>query len=96
MGASPDLLSEGFILIQARAGDDPARLVELVTQIPGVYSARRVYGPYDVIAEVRSKEEGARGPAEEAIRGLDGVLRAIPLGVEGRVVVSNASEVEAA
>jgi DNA-binding Lrp family transcriptional regulator len=70
---------DGFILIQARSGNDAAELAAAVASIPGVTKAQRVNGAYDVIAEVRAAIDDQILPAETAIRELDGVLRAIPL-----------------
>ena len=75
-----------YILIQTEPGTDD-RLARDVAGVPGVTRVERVAGPYDVIAEADLR--GAGLEAVPMIRGLDGVLRALPSTVVG------ASEMEA-
>lgn len=87
---------DGYILIQAHAGNEVSRLVERVTQIPGVVRAESVHGAYDLIAEVRDARDPRIRSAARAIGELDGVLRAIPLGLVSRAAVPAGSDGRAA
>jgi hypothetical protein len=78
--------SDQYILIQAQLGHDVSDLASRVMHIPGIASAERVLGAYDVIASVRDQNGSDRGQdAETAIRELEGVLRAISLPVASDV-----------
>jgi hypothetical protein len=66
---------KAYILIQTEPGTD-GRLARDVAGVPGVTRVERVAGPYDVIAEADLRGVGAE--AVPRIRGLDGVLRALP------------------
>lgn len=73
-----------YILIQTQAENDAAVLAEQIARMPGVMKAELVHGAYDVIAEVH--EEAAS--TAQAIRNLDGVLRAISLPINRRATVA--------
>jgi hypothetical protein len=75
---------KAYVLIQAEPAADGDGLMDRLGRIPGVSGARRVSGPYDVIAEVGS-DAGRFAEVVAGISAVDGVLRALvsPV-VEGR------------
>ncbi len=73
-----------YFLIQSEIQVDLSELVADVKRIPGMTGARRVTGPYDVIAEAAgSLLADARTATAAAVGDLEGVIRVISLPVVG-------------
>jgi hypothetical protein len=65
-----------YLLIQLGPGADGPRLADEVLEVPGVGTAARVDGPYDLIAEAETDPVGLPALLSK-IAGLRGVLRAL-------------------
>jgi hypothetical protein len=65
-----------YLLIQLGPGADGPRLADEVLEVPGVGTAARVDGPYDLIAEAETDPVGLPALLRR-ITGLRGVLRAL-------------------
>lgn len=68
-----------YFLVQADSQVDLAGLVTDVHRLPGVMTARRVVGPYDVIAEASGHSEETRASLAAAVAGIPGVIRVVTM-----------------
>jgi hypothetical protein len=68
-----------YVLVQAESDVDLAKLVSGMHGLPGVVSATRVIGPYDVIAEASIRSEETRASLASAVAGIPGVMRVVTM-----------------
>lgn len=68
-----------YFLVQADSQVDLGGLVADVHRLPGVITAMRVVGPYDVIAEASGRSDETRASLAAEVAGIPGVIRVVTM-----------------
>lgn len=68
-----------YFLVQVENQIDMADLVSEMQGLPGVVSATRVVGPYDVITEARGRGKDIRDELAAALSKIPGVIRVVTM-----------------